>query len=96
MNTRKPTRVPKYCHHKASGQAVVRIEGRDIYLGPHESPASRDEYDRLVGEWLVSGRRLPSSQRSSTDAVVTVNEVLVAYLRWAQDYYRIIQTLAAY
>ncbi|WP_417847301.1 hypothetical protein [Thalassoglobus sp.] len=29
---RKP-KVPSYCLHKASGQAVVRINGRDHYLG---------------------------------------------------------------
>jgi hypothetical protein len=26
-------RTPSYRHHKPSGQAVVTLEGRDIYLG---------------------------------------------------------------
>jgi hypothetical protein len=43
---------PKYQKHRASGQAVVTLDGRDFYLGPHGTQASRDEYDRLVGEWL--------------------------------------------
>jgi len=42
--------VPKYCRHKASGQAVVTIAGRDHYLGPWRSQSSRHEYDRLIGE----------------------------------------------
>ena len=28
-------RVPRYRRHKATGQAVVTIDGRDIYLGKH-------------------------------------------------------------
>ena len=33
--------VPKYSRHKGSGQAVVTIRGRDQYLGPYGSKASR-------------------------------------------------------
>ena len=31
-------RVPSLRHHKPSGQAVVTLSGRDVYLGPHGSP----------------------------------------------------------
>lgn len=48
--------TPKYRKHKASGQALVTIAGRDHYLGPWKSKASRAEYDRLIGEWLAAGR----------------------------------------
>jgi hypothetical protein len=44
--------VPSYRKHRASGQAIVTLCGRDFYLGPHGTKVSRDEYDRLVGEWL--------------------------------------------
>ena len=47
--------TPKYRRHKASGQAVVTIEGRDHYLGPWRTKASTIEYDRLIGEWLTYG-----------------------------------------
>ena len=40
--------IPKYRLHKASGQAVVTLRGKDYYLGPHGSPESRAEYDRLI------------------------------------------------
>lgn len=76
------TRTPKYRRHRPSGQAVVTINGRDHYLGPHGTAASRAEYDRLVGEWLASGR-LPAAQLSD----LSVNELLVAYLRWCATYY---------
>ena len=32
---------PKYRKHRASGQAVVTLNGRDIYLGPHGTKASK-------------------------------------------------------
>ena len=52
--------VPKYRKHRASGQAVVTLSGVDHYLGPHGTKTSKVEYDRLIGEWLVGGRTLPS------------------------------------
>jgi hypothetical protein len=50
--------LPKYRKHRASGQAVVRLSGKDFYLGPIGSAASRLEYDRLISEWVANGRRL--------------------------------------
>ena len=35
--------APKYCHHKASGQAVVTLNSVDHYLGPWKSKASKVE-----------------------------------------------------
>lgn len=75
-------RVPSYRRHKPTGQAVVTINGRDIYLGKWNSAASKDEYDRLIAEFLANGRRLQS------DADVTVVEVLNAYRKFAENYYR--------
>ena len=31
-------RVPKYRHHKPTGQALVEIKSRRIYLGPYDRP----------------------------------------------------------
>lgn len=78
-----PATLPAYCLHRASGQAVVRLDGRDIYLGKHDSKESRAEYDRLVGEWLAAGRRLAVDPAS-----ITIAELLAAYLRHANSYYR--------
>ena len=39
--------VPAYQLHRGSGQAKVRIQGKDIYLGPHGSPESRERYEGL-------------------------------------------------
>lgn len=75
-------RVPSYRRHKPTGQAVVTLSGRDIYLGPWNSERSRVEYDRLIGEWLSAGRCLPHSQSD-----LTVGEMALAYRRFAERYY---------
>jgi len=43
---------PTYRKHRASGQAVVTIDGRCFYLGPWKTKSSKIEYDRIIGEWL--------------------------------------------
>ena len=48
----------KYRKHKASGQAIVTLNGKDNYLGTHGTAASKREYDRLISEWLANGRNL--------------------------------------
>ena len=50
---------PKYRKHRSSGQAIVTLEGKGFSFGPHGTIANRLEYDRLIGEWLTNGRRLP-------------------------------------
>ena len=76
--------LPKYRKHKASGQAVVTLGGKDHYLGPHASKASVREYDRHVAEWLARGR----TALSADPHAVTVAEVLLAYVKFAKVHYR--------
>ncbi len=78
--------IPDYRKHRGSGQAVVTIAGRDHYLGPHGTQVSKNEYDRLIGEWLQNGRQLPGSPES--DSTITVAEMVLAYLNHAEAYYR--------
>ena len=76
---------PKYRHHKASGQAVVTLNGVDIYLGPYGSIASRREYDRLIGEWLAAGRCRPGTGAGDSTTIV---EMLARYWVFATHHYR--------
>jgi integrase len=76
--------VPKYQKHRASGQAVISINGRDHSLGPHGTKASKLEYDRLITEWLSSGR---SHSFGSPSPALTVVELLADYLNYAAAYY---------
>ena len=79
-------RTPSYRFHKPSGQAVVTLDGRDFYLGRFGSRESRGEYDRLLAEWLANGRRLPAPA-SGQGVDMTINELILAYLRHADTYY---------
>lgn len=76
--------LPKYRKHRATGQAVVTLSGRDFYLGPHGTRASRREYDRLIGEWLAAGRQ-PLHVSASE---LSVAELCVRYLKYAKSRYR--------
>jgi hypothetical protein len=77
--------LPKYRLHRASGQAVVTLYGKDIYLGPWRSKASKLEYDRLIREWVAAGR--PTRQVVGTNDI-TVVELAAAYQDYAKGYYR--------
>ncbi len=79
--------IRAYRKHRASGQAIVTLGYRDFYLGPYGSKISRSEYDRLVGEWLQQGRQLDrqAGDRCSEADDFCVNQLIVAYLRFADD-----------
>lgn len=78
--------VPKYRKHRASGKAVVTIAGRDHYPGPYGTKVSRLEYDRLITEWLASGR--PSAVVDSDDGQLTITELCARYWQFAEKHYR--------
>lgn len=50
---KKTIHRPAYTHHKPSGQARVRLGGKDHYLGDFDSPASHDEYEKLERQRVV-------------------------------------------
>jgi integrase len=82
--------IPSYRLHKQSGQAVVTLTDglggrRDVLLGKHGTPDSRQEYARVLAEWEVSGRR-PPVPLAAPD--ITVNELAIAYWRFAEGYYQ--------
>ena len=81
---------PKYRLHKPTGLAVVRLNGKDFYLGKHQTPESLAKYDRLVGEWLGAGRLLPAAEASADGSSfgITIAELIAAYWTHAEAYYR--------
>lgn len=85
MAKRLNSRVPKLSRHKGTGQAVVRLEGRDHYCGRYGTAKAQQEYDRLIGLWLANGRSLPREDRGGD---LTVERVLAAYWRHAKVIYR--------
>jgi integrase len=78
-------KLPSYRLHKPSGQALVTLDGKDFYLGPHGTRVSHSEYDRLIAEWLAHGRRLPSVSPLPPD--LTVNDLILRYWKFAEGHY---------
>ena len=86
----KNRKVPAYRLHKPTGQAVVRLDGRDYYLGKHGTEASQEAYRRKIAEWLTAGSATGTAGPKSPPAgLPTVNDVMLAFLtRHADSYYR--------
>src|SRR4051812_42075222 len=79
---------PGYTLHKPSGRAYVRIDGKCIYLGTHGTQASRDEYDRVIGEWIARGRQTAAPPDEFAVAATPVAELVNASRKHAADYSR--------
>jgi integrase len=82
-------RVPAYGLHKPTGQARVVLDGsKHVYLGPHGSPESYEKYARLIAELAArSPSRPPTPHPHNGVADLTVNELILAYWRFAESYY---------
>jgi integrase len=90
MAVSKHTRKsPSYRLHKASGQAVVTLDGKDRYLGKHGTPESVARYERLISAWLAApeARADPVQLEPGQGGDLTVAELCLAYLRDAEAYY---------
>lgn len=91
---RKPNVFPSYLLHKPTGQARVRIQGKDHYLGEYGSEASRIAYGQLVAN-LAAGVPIdpfkPPNRGSNTTndpaTGLTINELVLAFMRYAQTHY---------
>lgn len=79
-------RIPSYRRHRASGQAVVTLSGRDHYLGPHGSKTSIVEYDRLVAEWLATRRTLTPGGGEQGASGVTIDQLVHAFWQHAKRF----------
>ena len=80
-------RTPKYRLHKASGQALVQIDGQRIYLGKHGSKESKEKYCRIVAEWLQNGQQPPPSLQATNGSRLSIAELILAFWKHAETYY---------
>jgi integrase len=76
-----PKKPPSYLVHAPSGRARVRIDGKDMYLGPYGSDESYREYARVVAEWHAS------RSVSQVDHL-TVDSLAILYMDFAEKHYR--------
>jgi hypothetical protein len=81
MTTRRP-RVPGYRRH-SSGQARVTLDAKDHLLGPYGSDESKEAYRRLIAEWLARHGQPAKDE----DKPFLVNDLILAYWKFAKDYY---------
>lgn len=88
MPDRTLIRIPKYRLHKPTRLAVVRLSGRDVYLGPYGSPESEAKYEAVVAEWLKRNRKPPPRpKRSKPKGDLVMDELFLAYVKFAKQYY---------
>ena len=82
---------PSYRHRTGYDQAIVTLTDsvtryrKDYWLGPYDSPESRELYHRVLAQWESGGRRLPVTldDKPADIAQVSVAEVINAYWKWA-------------
>lgn len=86
---RLKNKPPSYCFHKASGQAVVWIDGHQHYLGTYGSPESHAAYRRIIAEWSVARPlvAVPNQLPTEVRADLRISELLLSYLDFAREYY---------
>src|SRR5262245_40570601 len=73
-------------HHTPSGRDVVTIDGQDFCCGPWGPQVAKQEYDRIVAEWLAHGRSLRRPGVSCPD--LTVTELVNRYHKFALGHYQ--------
>lgn len=84
---RRRSKLPGYLHHRPSGQARVRLNGVDHYLGPYGSEESRVEYAKLISQYANGQPVDPLAKSTLGDAGLTVNELCLAFFRHAKKHY---------
>ncbi len=70
-------RVPKYRHHKGSGQPFVQVKGRRHYLSKHGSDENWERYRRLVAE-LLARPAVPTAAPAEPAEEIRVVELAAA------------------
>jgi hypothetical protein len=71
-----------YRRHKASGQAVVVLRGRYVYLGEYDSATGHEKYQATIAEFIAACGVTPQERAS-----LTVSELILHYWRYAQESY---------
>lgn len=79
---RPKSAVPAYRLHKRTGQAVVYIDRREVYLGAHGSPESRRKYAEIVSRRTGGDETIA---RSPTDNPAPPKSVAALCLRFIAE-----------
>lgn len=83
-------KLPSYRLHRSTGQAVVRLDGKDHYLGVYGTPDSKRRYEQILAEWLArkSGITPPVlPAEASGYPRLSVEDLIARYLLFAEGHY---------
>ena len=86
---RNPNPQPAYRKHSGRDVAVVTLTDaetgrrRSVYLGTHDTQASRRRYFDVLAAWEKAGRRIPDDidAPETEEKELSVSEILLAYWR---------------
>lgn len=82
---RKKIEAPSYRYH-VSGQAVVTFDGKNYYLGPHDSPESKARYYALLNQYHANGMAMPQ-ETAQGNQPITIRVLAAEYLEHARQRY---------
>jgi len=82
--------VPAYRCHKARNLGVVTIEGRDHYLGPFGTSASKQKYAGLIRAWQERAAKgaEPAPEPLPANGQATVNDLTLLFPKHVSAYYK--------
>ena len=87
---KKPSLPPAYRHYRPKDLAVVRLSGKDVYLGRYDSPESWRRYYQEVADHLAAAARQPSAAQSTAlpaSTPISIKRLAVSYIEFAEvDY----------
>jgi hypothetical protein len=82
MGRGKSLSAPAYRLHKSTGQAVVRINGKTIYLGKHGTEESQQRYHQALADlWSPPGATPKPISSTANDSEITVTRLAVEYAK---------------
>jgi integrase len=71
---RPKSTAPAYQFH-VSGQAVVRLDGKDFYLGKHGTPESYARYYALLAEYNANGMKAPDAPPRMAEVSIRIKDI---------------------
>jgi hypothetical protein len=80
----KKVRTPGYLKHKPTGQAYVRINGKQHYLGTYNSAASKKEDRRMIKQWKRSACTKSFGKTHCAPLAMIMLDVLTRRFWWSR------------
>ena len=85
MKRGRSASAPSYRLHAKSGQARVRINGKDFYLGPHGSPESQQAYKQVIADHWHPPGTAPKLRGAEPSAAITVSRLAIEFAKYAKQ-----------